>query len=264
MFEHFVGAKKQKPRTWKTLLISASIAIHAIAIAMMLVRGFWDTNKLAIPEHTITFAARQPLTLPLPPAQVTPPGDMTPRERSPKRKPKETTQPVHSDIDEALDDMVDSGEIAFDEEYSGATTGRANGIRGGALDGDFSDFGTSTPLRIVEPVMPQISAPAQPINVSPTAVEAQRIRGNKHIHPDEATKMHMQRDGENRIVSKFTMCLTASGDIASIKLSKSSGYAEYDHKIQQTMREWKYRPYLSNGTPTPICSQVTFIYEQNR
>jgi hypothetical protein len=45
---------------------------------------------------------------------------------------------------------------------------------------------------------------------------------------------------------------------------KSTGVPAYDRKLIHDMREgWRYRPLLLEGVPSPVCTAVTFIYEQH-
>jgi TonB family protein len=59
------------------------------------------------------------------------------------------------------------------------------------------------------------------------------------------------------------MCLSADGDVTSARPVRSSGYADYDAAIIAGMQAWKYRPYLVGNQPAPVCTQVTFIYQQH-
>ena len=110
------------------------------------------------------------------------------------------------------------------------------------------------------PPPPPGSAPAI---VPPTALEAQRIAGNKLIQPDDMTKTEITRSGRDKIIGSFKLCLTVEGKVASVTRLKSSGFPAYDQKIIDTIqREWRYTPYALNGKPVPVCTAVTFIYSQ--
>ena len=49
---------------------------------------------------------------------------------------------------------------------------------------------------------------------------------------------------------------------AELNVIKASGFPAYDQKIQREMRNWKYRPFMINGKAAPVCTAVTFIYQQ--
>jgi hypothetical protein len=88
--------------------------------------------------------------------------------------------------------------------------------------------------------------------------------GAKQIVPDDATKTEMDRDAKARLIASFKLCLDTTGTISEIKPLKLSGYPAYDEKLIRTIRDtWKYLPYLVKGTPTPVCTAVTFVYSQN-
>jgi hypothetical protein len=113
------------------------------------------------------------------------------------------------------------------------------------------------------PPPPPPAPPAPPANIAPTAFEQLRIAGDKQITPDDETKTEIGRDAKAKVVASFKLCLDTTGAISDIKTLKASGYPAYDDKLTRTIRDtWKYLPYLVNGTPTPVCTAVTFIYSQ--
>ncbi len=102
-----------------------------------------------------------------------------------------------------------------------------------------------------------------PQNIPPTLLEAQRIGGEKNIVPDDKTKTDMARSGKDRFITSYKLCLKVDGAISAVTMLKSSGFRAYDDKIIQTIKnEWRYKPYLVNGKPVPVCTAVTFIYSQ--
>ena len=54
----------------------------------------------------------------------------------------------------------------------------------------------------------------------------------------------------------------AFGSPVAFGSTVSSGFPAYDQKIQREMRNWKYRPFMVNGKAAPVCTAVTFIYQQ--
>ena len=45
---------------------------------------------------------------------------------------------------------------------------------------------------------------------------------------------------------------------------KTTGFDPYDTEIERVIRgTWRYRPFLVEGKPEPVCTAVTFIYSQN-
>jgi TonB family protein len=98
--------------------------------------------------------------------------------------------------------------------------------------------------------------------VPPKVLEVRRIAGEKLIQPDVTIKNDMQRHRIGRMSATYRFCLNPQGHIESLDLLKSSGYAAYDRELAFKMRSWVYSPFLVDGKPTPVCSAVTFIYNQ--
>lgn len=92
--------------------------------------------------------------------------------------------------------------------------------------------------------------------------EGHRISGISKISPDDPTKTKIQKTKEQRVTAEFRICLDEAGAPESILPIKSSGFAEYDSKIVYFMNQWRYEPYAIDGVPTPVCTQVNFIYSQ--
>jgi len=114
---------------------------------------------------------------------------------------------------------------------------------------------------VVPPPVP--GPPAAPQNVASTALDANRIAGDKQIMPDDITKTELSRSGDERLVASFKLCITVDGSIGSVSQMGSTGYPAYDTKILNTIRtKWRYRPFIVNGKPAPVCTAVRFIYSQ--
>jgi hypothetical protein len=103
-----------------------------------------------------------------------------------------------------------------------------------------------------------VSAPAHR-PVPQRILEARRIRGNPGIQPDpaDATVIAIEDIG---VVPVVKMCLDEGGNVAEATLLTSSCFAGYDAKLLSQIRGWKYRPFLVDGKPTPVCTSVVFIY----
>jgi protein TonB len=254
MFDNFVVAKTTKRRRWKSLLISISVAVHAVALVALLIRGFWVIEKLPLPKREVTVAVAPPPPPPPPPPAPSKKVEVKP-DKVKRVKPMDATQPVDKPI---APEEVDV-EIVEDTGIEGGIEG---GVSGGMIGGVVGGVLEGVPGGVIDEPPPPPPEPEKPRVVAQVAVEAQRVSGEKEIRPDETTMIQMQRDGKNRTEARYMMCLTKTGDIKSINQVKSSGYPEYDRKIQSKMREWRYRPYLENGVPREVCTSITFIYTQ--
>jgi hypothetical protein len=113
------------------------------------------------------------------------------------------------------------------------------------------------------PPPPPPSSSPSPQTVAPGLLEGYRISGDKHIVPDDATKVQIQQSGNEKIVTSYKLCLDPQGAVTSVTLLKSSGFPAYNAKIMSQMWQWRYRPYQVDGKDVPVCTAVTFIYTQS-
>jgi hypothetical protein len=71
------------------------------------------------------------------------------------------------------------------------------------------------------------------------------------------------RAGADTLVSTYKICVTSEGAINTVTQIRSTGFPAYDEKIRSTIRhDWRYRPYVVNGKPTPVCTALRFAYSQ--
>ncbi len=161
--------------------------------------------------------------------------------------PAAKAPPVEHLPSEALPTVADELEDFEDGEEGGVAGGGVGGVVGGA-------YGTSRPPP--PPPPPSLI----PMNVPPTMLEANRIRGIRVIVPDSHTMTAIESSGRTTTIASIKMCLDDTGTISGLKLLKSSGFPDYDRKLERGMRTWAYRPYTINGRNVPVCTAVTFIY----
>jgi Gram-negative bacterial TonB protein C-terminal len=99
--------------------------------------------------------------------------------------------------------------------------------------------------------------------IAPTALDANRLSGEKSIIPDDATQGAISRSGTEKVISSYKLCITVEGAISSVTVLKTTGYPAYDDKIQATIRrDWRFKPFVINGKPTPVCTAIRFLYSQ--
>lgn len=163
-----------------------------------------------------------------PPVQPTPP-------------PAPPQQPI------AQDDSSDPCE--------GVEGGEEGGVEGGVVGGYV--------LAPPPPPPPPPPSAGAPRNVPPALLEGSRIAGEKNIVPDDPDKVQITRSGKGRLIGSWKLCVSDAGDVSEVKLLKSSGFPGYDRKLETEMWNWRYRPFLVNGKPVPVCTAITFIYSQD-
>jgi protein TonB len=245
MFHNFELAKHRKMPPWAVPLLSAMLLFHVVLFLTMWVKTIWDIEQLDRPKNTMDLAIAPPPPPPPPP----PKGGVKPHDVqiTPKKvRVRDIVQPV----------KIEKQETAPPIE-SGDPNGVEGGVEGGVAGGDLNG------VVAAPPPPPPPPPPAPPQNVAPTALDANRIAGEKNIVPDDVTKTEISRSGKDKLIGSYKLCLTADGNISSVVQLKSTGFPAYDSKIQTTIRgEWRYRPFMVNGKPTPVCTAVTFIYSQ--
>ena len=99
-----------------------------------------------------------------------------------------------------------------------------------------------------------------PVTVEPSALQAQQVSGNANVPAAKQTRAAMIRDHVSSLRAVVKLCVDTTGLVTDSTMVERSGYTEYDSKLVELIREWRYRPYLINGTPAPVCSTVEFIY----
>jgi hypothetical protein len=104
----------------------------------------------------------------------------------------------------------------------------------------------------------------RPIMIAPGAklVEGHRVSGHRDIAPDDRTKIAIQNASLTGVISSFRICLDEAGHVESVLPIKSTGFADYDRTLIDTMQQWVYSPFLVDDQPVPVCTAVTFVYRQ--
>jgi TonB family protein len=133
--------------------------------------------------------------------------------------------------------------------------GNEEGVEGGVVGGVIGGV-IGAP-----PPPPPPPPPAPPQNVPPTALESLRIAGDKNIVPDADTIDAIRAAGKDRFTVPVKICVGRDGAMQSVKVMKSSGFPAYDQKLVRQINAWKYKPFMVNGAPTPVCSVVVFIFK---
>lgn len=101
------------------------------------------------------------------------------------------------------------------------------------------------------------------LEVPPSVLEANRVAGEPTIVPDDLTKHAIGQAKVGRVVALVKLCLDESGAVDQLAVVESSGFADYDQKLLRRIREtWRFKPYLVDDKPAPVCTQLTFIYTQ--
>ena len=91
---------------------------------------------------------------------------------------------------------------------------------------------------------------------------ARRVEGTKIIQPADHEARAVCAHHLPRLTASLTLCLSETGVPEKILFSEYSGLRGWDRKLFETMRTWRYEPYVdASGRAAPVCTGVTFIYE---
>lgn len=240
MFERFEGAKREKRGKSRVLTFGASIAAHAGLVATLLFWSFWRIERVQAKTVPVVFQVAMAPPAPPPPAAAPP----APAPAVMKRVVNEVVQPTPKV--EPDEPPVTSTSTTSEPTTS---TPSANGVPGGSGE----PTGTGTPDAGVPPIIDKV----MPV----TAIEAQRIAGNRDIALPSDVKVTMVAEGKTEVRAMVKLCLDESGVPNRVQVVGSTGYPAADEKIRDEVSEWRYRPYLVNGGAVRVCTAVSFKYQ---
>jgi hypothetical protein len=90
-----------------------------------------------------------------------------------------------------------------------------------------------------------------------------RVKGERLVFPNTDEKWAIQKAGVRRVIGIFQFCIDERGATRDVHILRSTGLPHYDQSIIGTIGVWQYEPYLDEGTVTPVCTSVTFVYTQH-
>lgn len=235
-------------------LVVASVGVHVVAVSAFFVAGFWNLDRLEPGRRTFDLAVAPPL-----PAAAAAGGESA-HTADPFKKKR---PPVTKDIVQPPKLKIET-EVTRTSEEPGTGTGTGSGSGIGSGSGtDPAGTGTCTEEPCGPPAAPVVvkkDPPVVPQIVPPTVIKGMRTAGDTQIHPPAPVKTAIMRDGKTKVTAVYRVCVGTDGEISSLSVVKSSGYAGYDAALDDGLRGWRYRPYVIDGRKVPVCGVVTFIY----
>jgi protein TonB len=93
----------------------------------------------------------------------------------------------------------------------------------------------------------------QTMNVSQGVSRGLLVKTVQPAYP--AIALRMRTEGPVELMAT----ITKNGDISAVKIL--SGDAGLAHAAADAVKQWKYKPYLLNGEPVEIQTQVTVIFK---
>ena len=80
------------------------------------------------------------------------------------------------------------------------------------------------------------------------------------IVPDQLTLDQSRVLRRYEVIGSFRLCITEAGSVAGVVMLESTGLQAYDAKLLAGIRKWRYRPFLVDGKPAPVCTTVYYGY----
>jgi periplasmic protein TonB len=219
-FESFLTQDAAKPKKWRRVTFTISLALHGALLIAGAIYSFWHVEELSPPSVTVTFLTAAP---PPPP----PPPPPKKKKTTPTKRPTEIIQPKPSQIVQPKEQKEPEPE----EEDEGVEGGVEGGVAGGVVGG------------LVGNDAPKMLAPN--IGTGQLAIDPQSAEYKVRM------PAALNRPG-NTIWGLFKICVTEGGVVKNVTVIKGAdplADAEWMAKI----RTWKYRPYSINGRPVPYC-----------
>jgi protein TonB len=217
-FESFLTQDKAKPKRWRRLTYTISMALHGALLVAGAVYSFWNVDELSPPSVSVTFLASTPPPPPPPPPPkkkkavvVKRPTEIVQPNPNQIVQPKETPPPPEEDEDDGVE----------------------GGVEGGVPGGVVGSLGDAPKM-----VPPNIGA-------GQLAVDVLRDPYKPRLPPA------LNRAG-NSIWGMFKVCVTASGTVQEVKIIKGADPLA-DNDWMAKIRTWRYKPYSINGRPVPFC-----------
>jgi protein TonB len=153
--------------------------------------------------------------------------------------------PVHTTREAPSPEVEAAGGVV-----GGLVGGVAGGIPGGVLSGVLSSTGRA-------PVLVKTPAPApQRIRVPAHVAEANLIHDVPPQYPPEA--------GRERIEGTVVLMAVIGKDGTVQDVRVQSGLSVLAQAAIDAVKQWRYRPYLLNGEPVEVDSQITINFHLSR
>ncbi|MFZ5896655.1 MAG: energy transducer TonB [Myxococcota bacterium] len=242
-FEAFLTQEKGRPKKWRRLTVTLSLAFHGALLIAAVVYSFWHVDELSPPVVTVTFLAATP-----PPPPPPPPKKKTASKVKPVT-PKEIVQPKATDI---IQPKEKPEEVEHDDGVEG-------GVEGGVAGGVVSDV--APPKEAPPPPPPAPPPPPKedaPPKFVPPNVAAQQLLTDPRTNPAYRVIMPAAFSSAGmRLWAMVKICVSKAGSVADVKLIKGMDPA-VDPLLLSKIRTWRYRPMSIDGQPIAFCYNLRY------
>ena len=93
----------------------------------------------------------------------------------------------------------------------------------------------------------------QKVNISQGVSQGLLMKKVQPVYPRSAMAMHVEG------VVELAATISKTGEITSVKVLK--GDSQLTRAAVDAVKQWKYKPYLLNGEPVEITTQVTISFK---
>jgi periplasmic protein TonB len=236
VFHSLIATGDFRPRNpWTTV---GSLAIELLLVLTAVAIPFFHTDPLPKRE-TVTKLYLQP-----PPAV----GGNAARLQAPR--PRSTYTATSIAIPTPLHKIQEAPPAAVatsSEVVAGIPGGVVSGVPGGVLS-EAAGTGRSMPV-LAKPPEP---APVKRIRVASRVAEANLIHDVPPQYPPEA--------GRERIEGTVVLMAVIGKDGSVLDVQVESGLPLLAQAAMEAVKQWRYKPYLSNGEPVEIDSRITINF----
>jgi periplasmic protein TonB len=251
------GAKSAAGGSKKILLAVAAVAL--VAAGGYEVWMQWGRGNATVPMHV----AAQPATTAAP-ASTTAKVAVTPSLPAPVAAPS-VASPDTSSTPEAVKSVAPAKKVDEPEQPAVKVAAKPIAIKSGGAKSAISVDAPAPNLSVIAAAGNSAALPSLMVSGKSPAPVLQNLHVSqgvsrgllvKEVPPAyPATALHMRVEGAVELMAT----ITKSGDISAVKVL--SGDPQLSHAAAEAVRKWKYKPYLLNGEPVEIQTQVTVKFK---
>lgn len=241
LFEDLVDSDSHGAHhTRQSRIIPISLALHAIALVLLIVVPIFSREALPEPTSVVKAFFVEPAAAPPPPPPPPPPAPKAPTVKPTKPVPQEAPKfvaPIETPTEikpETSMDLGVEGGVA-----GGVEGGVAGGVVGGVVGG-----------------LPEAPPPThEPVRVGGQIKEPKNLKRTNPVYPDIARQARVQG------IVIMECVISPQGAVTSCKVLR--GIPLLDQAALDAVKQWQYTPTLLNGVPVPVIMTVTVNFKLN-
>jgi periplasmic protein TonB len=226
-------------RRGRRLTAVASLTVHAVLLAGVLILPLLGDDVLPDPDRTLRafFAAPEQLAPPPPPPPPPAAGPqrrVVPAAARPQVDPDRLVAPIEVPDRIAPEQSIDLG------IEGGVPGGVEGGVPGGVVGG------------IVGGLPAEAPPPVAPVRIGGSLIAPKIIHQVKPDYPELARRARLS----GLVILEATV--DPQGRVTAVKVLR--GQPLLDEPAVEAVRQWRYQPLLLNGIPTPFILTVTVSF----